>query len=217
MVNSVKPTVVVAGFGSWAMTAVNPAAEAVKALGKIQSADCYLHCMEVPVDTESLYGWLESALQKYKPDIWLGVGVAVDSPVIRLENIGINMRCFDVPDIGGRTLNPTLIVEDGPVAYRSTLQQETIVDKLRTQGIPAALSFHAGTHLCNQMLYSVLHLSKYKALNLISGFVHVPQSTDNVAIASGRDRISSSMSIAMMVQAITVTVDCAVQQFVVST
>lgn len=217
MENFDKPTVVVAGFGSWAMTAVNPAAEAVKALGKNQRTDCHLQCMEAPVDTESLYSWLENALQKYKPDIWIGVGVAVDCPVIRLENIGINIRCFDVPDNGGRTLSPTLIVEDGPVAYRSALQQEAIVNKLRTHGIPAVLSFHAGTHLCNQMLYSVHHLSKCKELKVISGFVHVPQSTDNVALASGRDRISSSMSIATMVQAITVTVDCAVRQFVVST
>lgn len=171
-----------------------------------------LHCLEVPVDTNALYGWLENTLLTYKPDIWIGVGVAVKSPAILIENVGINIRCFDTPDINGTTMTPNAIVDDGLLAYRSNLPTQSIVQNLRSAGIPTDLSFHAGTHLCNQMLYSVLYLSQIKSLNLISGFVHVPQSTDNVASSGIGAAMGSSMPVSMMTQALAIAVDSAVEQ-----
>lgn len=172
-----------------------------------------MRCLEVPVDTHALYGWLEDALHRHTPDIWIGVGVAVNSPAIRLENIGINVRCFDVPDINGITMNAAAIINEGPVAHQSNLKTDQIVQSLRAAGIPAHLSFHAGTHLCNQMLYSVRQLSEQKLLPLLSGFVHVPQSTENVAMFSDQTGPCSSMAIPMMTQALGIAVDCAVRQF----
>jgi len=207
----VKPSVVVAGYGSWAMAASNPAAEVVAALKQLKPFYYNLHCIEMPVDSTNLISRLENALQEYKPDIWIGIGVAVGSPAIRLEAIGINVRCFDVPDINGLTLKPTAVIDNGPVAYQSGLMHEELVQKLRESGIPAVVSFHAGTHLCNQMLYSVLHLSAIKDLDLLGGFVHVPQSTDNAA--QGSESACSSMSVSMMITALEIVVDNAVHQF----
>jgi len=207
-----KPTIVAAGFGSWALANVNPAAQAVTGLMHHRFKELDLHCLEVPVDTNALYGWLENTLLTYKPDIWIGVGVAVKSPAILIENVGINIRCFDTPDINGTTMTPNAIVDDGLLAYRSNLPTQSIVQNLRSAGIPADLSFHAGTHLCNQMLYSVLYLSQIKSLNLISGFVHVPQSTDNVASSGIGAAMGSSMPVSMMTQALAIAVDSAVEQ-----
>lgn len=191
---------------------VNPAAQAVTGLMHHRFKELDLHCLEVPVDTNALYGWLENTLLTYKPDIWIGVGVAVKSPAILIENVGINIRCFDTPDINGTTMTPNAIVDDGLLAYRSNLPTQSIVQNLRSAGIPTDLSFHAGTHLCNQMLYSVLYLSQIKSLNLISGFVHVPQSTDNVASSGIGAAMGSSMPVSMMTQALAIAVDSAVEQ-----
>jgi len=209
--STIKPTVVVAGYGSWAKTAINPATEVVAALKKLSPQHYLLHCLDIPVDSASLHERLEKALMEYKPDIWIGVGVAVGSPAIRLEAIGINIRCFDVPDISGVTLKSTPVIAGGPVAYHSNLKIENVLENLHESGIPAVLSFHAGTHLCNQMLYSILHLSAKKSLNLLSGFVHVPQSTANV-VRSGAG-VCSSMSLSMMTDALEITIDDAVSQF----
>ncbi|MFK8081861.1 MAG: hypothetical protein AB8B97_16365 [Granulosicoccus sp.] len=207
----VKPVVVVAGYGGWAQAAVNPSTEVVAALNRLNPEQYLLHCLDMPVDTTSLYERLDSAMQQYKPDIWIGIGVAVGSPAIRLEAIGINVRCFSVPDVNGVTLPPTPVIDGGPVAYQSNLKCEKVVQSLQTSGIPAVLSYHAGTHLCNQMLYSVLHLGEKKAMNLLGVFVHVPQSTSNAANAS--DGVCSSMSLSMMTSALEMTIDCAVGQF----
>ncbi len=195
------------------MTAINPAAKAVSALSEYCAENSQLHCIETPVDSQALYRWIENTLQQYSPDIWIGVGVAVGSPAIRLEHIGINVRCFDVPDIQGKKLKPTAIFDGGPVAYQSSLNNRAIVEQLRASGIPAVESFHAGTHLCNQMLYTVRYFTESKNLNLISGFIHVPQSTDNVAELASDGGLCSSMSIEMMSQAIRIAVDCADQQY----
>ena len=209
-----KPTVVVAGYAAWAKALVNPASQIVAALKNTQLQSCHLKCIEVPVDTEALYTLLERSIEEHSPDIWIGVGVAVSSPAIRLESVGINVRCFDVPDIHGRTLEPTSVVDGGPVAYQSNFQYASVLQELKSHGIPAITSFHAGTHLCNQMLYSVLHLSAQKNLELLSGFVHVPQSAENVAQANGASALGSSMSLVMMTKAIELCVESVVQEYV---
>ena len=109
-------------------------------------------------------------------------------------------------------MKPSAVIEDGPVGFLSNLQLEKIHQRLIAASIPACLSFHAGTHLCNQMLYSTCYLSEKLSLNTLSGFVHVPQSTDNVASSIDQAAICSSMTIPMMTQALTITIDCAVEQ-----
>ncbi len=203
---------VVAGYGSWAKTAVNPAAEVVASLQTLEPENYHLHSLEIPVDSEKLYGRLQAALLKYKPDLWIGVGVAVESPAIRLESVGINVRYFDVPDNAGARLAATPVVPGGPVAYESALPNDAIVECLRDAQIPALVSYHAGTHLCNQMLYSVLDLTVKEKLDLVSGFIHVPQSTANVALLDGREGLCSSMSISLMTQAVQLAIDCAVRK-----
>ncbi|MFK7890111.1 MAG: hypothetical protein AB8B63_04795 [Granulosicoccus sp.] len=202
----------VAGYGSWAMTSVNPASEAVAALGRSGADTCHLHCLEAPVDSEGLYEWLERTIEQYKPDIWIGVGVAVGRPSISVENIAINVRRLDVPDNKGLRLGPSTIIDGGPAAYQSNLKHDDIVRNLQGARIPAILSYHAGTHLCNQMLYSIMHIREAQGLNLLGGFIHVPQSTDNVSQALGADVTCSSMSIPMMTQALAITLDSSLGQ-----
>ena len=45
-------------------------------------------------------------------------------------------------------------------------------DAIRAAGIPAAVSNTAGTYVCNDVMYSVLH--RYAGTALRAGFIHVP-------------------------------------------
>ena len=82
----------------------------------------------------------------------------------------------------------------GPDAYNATLPNEEIVDAINKAGIPAALSFHAGTHLCNQMLYTTAHLIRQSGMSTLNGFVHVPQTPANIAVKTHREAKVPSMS-----------------------
>jgi pyroglutamyl-peptidase len=103
-------------------------------------------------------------------DFALHLGQAPGSGRIALEAIGLN--------IGGSSSQTAdqfrPIVEDGPVAYRSTLPLAEWSVKLRRAGIPAQVSYHAGTFLCNATLYYSCYLAEQMGLATQSAFVHLP-------------------------------------------
>ena len=200
-------TIVAAGYSGWVTAPENPAACVIRALANKVWPNCNLVTLEIPVQTDALYQRLEQALLEHKPDIWLGLGVSARSPVIKPEMVGINWRHFSVPDIDGQVASMQPIVADGPVAYNSTLPFGELVTALIAADIPASLSFHACTHMCNQMLYTVRHLAELHALPTRSGFIHVPQSPENVVRQEEIADWHCSMSLPMMVDAISLAID----------
>jgi len=52
-----------------------------------------------------------------------------------------------------------------------------MVEKMKENGIPASVSYTAGTYVCNAMLYCVLHALNTKYPNIKGGFMHVPYAT----------------------------------------
>ena len=201
-----KPTVVVAGYGTWAKAEINPAAQISARLKEESNEFCHLICLEIPVESSSLGKLLEAALLDYRPDAWVGLGVSTYSGVIRPEMVGINWRHFNVPDISGSQLELLPVVDNGPVAYQSDLPNANMVHRLKAAGIPSAISFHAGTHLCNQMLYTVRHLVVTHDLCTRSGFIHVPQTPLNVSL-DDPEAMGSSMSLSLMTEAISLCIE----------
>jgi len=66
------------------------------------------------------------------------------------------------------------IAEDGPLAYRTTLPTRKIVEAVKDEGIPAFLSYSAGTFVCNHVIYSTAHHVNTNDLPMDYGFIHVP-------------------------------------------
>lgn len=103
-------------------------------------------------------------------DFALHLGQAPGAGRILLEAVGLNIggSSSQTPD----QFRP--IVEDGPVAYRSALPLGEWSVKLRRAGIPAQVSYHAGTYLCNATLYYSCYLAEMLGLATRSAFIHVP-------------------------------------------
>lgn len=122
-----------------------------------------------PVDFHEVRERLERDLQE-DFDYALHLGQAPGSPRIRLETIGLN--------IGGHSQHLAELfqplVPDGPIAYRSTLPLAEWAANLREVGIPATVSYFAGTYLCNAIFYLSLHLAQQKNLRTRSAFLHLP-------------------------------------------
>ena len=209
---AVEKSIVVTGFGRWAKTAVNPAAQVIEAISVERWAGYRFVPLVVPVVTESLYSLIEEALLTHRPAIWIGFGVAPGATTIRAETAGINCRAFDVPDNDDVTLDGSPVVTSGAAAYFSSFPVKDIVAKLKAAGIPAEVSYSAGTHLCNQMLYTTLHLIEHHGLATRCGFVHLPYTPEFVAELESPDDIQPSMSLSLMVTAARIAVDCTVKQ-----
>ncbi len=103
-------------------------------------------------------------------DYALHLGQAPGSSRIQLEAIGLNIG-------GSSSQSPDqfrTLVDDGPVAYRTSLPVSDWAVKLRRANIPAQVSFHAGTYLCNATLYLTHYLIQQSSVKTQAAFIHLP-------------------------------------------
>jgi pyroglutamyl-peptidase len=72
------------------------------------------------------------------------------------------------------------LADDGPMAYRSPLALADWAIKLREAGIPAQVSYHAGTYLCNATLYWTCYLTERLSIKTQAAFIHLPLDVSQV-------------------------------------
>jgi len=109
-------------------------------------------------------------------DYALHVGQAPGSARVQLEAFGINIggHSRQLPD----EFQP--LERAGPAAYRSQLPLAALARQLRDEEIPAQVSYHAGTYLCNATMYLSHHLIATHGLKTRAAFVHLPLDTSQV-------------------------------------
>ncbi|MBE6614355.1 MAG: pyroglutamyl-peptidase I [Ruminococcaceae bacterium] len=117
---------------------------------------------------------LDQLLKEICPDGVISLGMAAGRGQITPEVFAVNARYARSADNAGQCY-PVLSPCDpaGSEAYRSTLPVEAMCSRMQDAGIPAGLSFTAGTYVCNDLFY---HLMKTAAVP--AGFIHVPQAAE---------------------------------------
>ncbi len=140
-----------------------------------------------PVDLQAASDRLQKDLQE-DFDYAIHLGQAPGSAVIRLETTGLNLRTDGTP-----------LVEGAPAAYLTSVPLVQLRDLLLAERIPVEISHHAGTYLCNAVLYLSQHFSSEFGLATKSFFVHLPLAPQQVATA--RSTLPSA-SAEMMARAI---------------
>lgn len=113
-------------------------------------------------------------------DVAIHLGQAPGEAAVRLESVGLNVRS---PARNGHDTDGTFgpLVDDGPLAYASSLPVAELAQRLRSAGIPAGVSHHAGTYVCNATLYLSHYLAERMALSTRVGFIHLPLETSQAA------------------------------------
>ena len=113
-------------------------------------------------------------------DAVLHLGQSPGCAAVKLEAIALNAG-------GAITENGTGIdklVPDGPEAYRTRMPLERWTRQLHEQAIPAQISYHAGTYLCNAIMYLSHHWVAESDRPIPVGFVHLPLTTSQVIHAT---------------------------------
>ena len=166
------PTVLVTAFEPYDHWSQNASWLALVELTRSLPSEPRLVTRRYPVDFQQARERLAKDLDG-DFDFAIHLGQAPGSTRIRLEAIGLNVggSSHDHPD----TLAP--LAHDGPLAYRSQLPLASWAQQLRSAGIPAQVSFHAGTYLCNALLYLSLHLAQRRGLRTQAAFLHLPLDT----------------------------------------
>ncbi len=204
--------ILVTGFEPFGGEKINPAWEAVKALpqsiGGVQVIK-----LQVPVEFGTGAQKIINKLEEERPDIVLCVGQAGGRSKITPEFVGINWAHARIPDNAGKQPLMQRIIDDAPDAYFATLPVNTMVAAMNQENIPATVSYTAGTYVCNDVMYQVLHALATRFPKTRGTFLHVPFATEQVAEKNVQTREGShqvpSMPLEMMTLGLEVALEAA--------
>lgn len=194
--------IVVTGFEPWSHGIENPTLQVLDQLHAANDIDGELTLVRLPVESDRLADITSKTLDEVKPDLWISLGLAAGLSVIAVERIAANVMDFPVPDNVGVQHGGEPVFSDGPAAHMATLPVKLIAEQLREGGIPVKISNSPSTYLCNQMMYTVLHLIAKKGMKTRAGFIHVPAHPRLAALQTYPLTEMPSMSVELMAAAV---------------
>ena len=198
--------VLVTGFDPFGGDKVNPAYEAVKKMPD-EIAGAKIIKVEVPTVFAKSGQVVEEAIKKHQPEIVICVGQAGGRSAVSFERVAINLAEARIEDNEGNQPFDTALEPDGPAAYFTLLPIKAMTKNAHDHGLPAYISYTAGTFVCNDIMYRLLHLINTKFPTIRGGFVHVPFSPDQVI---DRPAGTPSMSLDDIAASLTYAVEAAV-------
>lgn len=188
--------VLMTGFAPFGGEPVNPSWQAVSLVGARRDD---VAAVELPCEFAASLPALRQAVAAHRPSLVVCAGQAGGRSDVTPERVAINLVDARIPDNAGARPVDTPVVPHGPAAYFTTLPVKACVAAIRAAGVPASVSHTAGTYVCNQVFYGLMHLLATEFPGVRGGFVHVPFSPEQVA-ASGKpapslgvDRIAAAL------------------------
>lgn len=172
--------VLITGFEPYGKEEHNPSREIAIKLDGSEIDGSKIFGAEMPVSYKKIKEVLIEKIKEVKPKIIINLGLSPGVSYIRLERVAINIMDAGPDNDGYRPIDEP-IEPEGPAAYFSTIPIKKIVENLKKEGIPAAISNSAGTFLCNCIMYHTLHYIFTENLNAIAGFIHVPYTPKQAA------------------------------------
>lgn len=141
--------------------------------------------IQLPVAFQGAEEALETAIKEFSPNLVLCTGQAEGAAELHLERVAVNLRDARMPDNDGVQPVQEPIVPEGPAAYFATIPVKQLAEELRKSGIPAAVSGSAGTYVCNDVMYTLLHALSQSKADAQGGFIHIPLTPRQAAVRAG--------------------------------
>lgn len=151
---------------------VNSAAMAVELLPSTV-ADWSLHKLVLPVVYGRAAEIAAGETVKIGADSVLCIGQAAGRTAVTPEMVAINLRYGAIADNDGKMPMDEPIDQTGETSYFSTLPVRAMAEAVEAEGIPARVSYSAGTFVCNDLMYILLKRFRDTAVRV--GFIHIPR------------------------------------------
>lgn len=171
--------VLVTGFDPFGGESINPAYEAVNNM-QDRIGVCEIVKLLLPTVFNKSLQVLETAIEKEQPDMVICVGQAGGRSCLSVERVAINLDEARISDNEGHLPQGIPIKQDGENAYFTNLPTKAIVKALTEHNIPGAISYTAGTFVCNHVFYGLMYMIDKKLLKVKGGFIHVPYIPEQV-------------------------------------
>ena len=185
----------ITGFDPFGGETVNPAWEAVKLLP--DTIGEYVLCkLEIPTVFGVAAHTVLAKAGELQPDVILCIGQAGSRNAVTPERIGINVRSARIPDNAANQPQEQPIIPNGPDGLFATVPVTAMAEAITAAGLPGTVSNTAGTFVCNDTLYTLLH--HYQSTAVRVGFIHVPwlleQGTPNLPLADTVKALEAAIS-----------------------
>ncbi len=161
----------ITGFEPFGGEKINPSWEAVKLLPD-EIGDFSLTKIEVPVVFGKAADTVIEKAEEINADAVICVGQAGGRTGVTPEMVAVNLRFASIPDNEGNQPKDIPVIEGGENAYFSTLPVRKMTAAVSEAEITSSVSYSAGTYVCNDLIYSVLH--RFKNTGTKACFIHVP-------------------------------------------
>lgn len=161
------------GFEPFLDYPINPTEEIIQALDGEVIGEYKVWGKLLPVEFYLSGDRIIEYIQDVLPDAVISLGLAAGRSQITLERIGINCADGEKDNSGYRPLGER-IVADGADGIFTSLPLDQMLEGLKQAGYPASISNSAGTYVCNQVMYRVLHHLQESKQSIQAGFIHVP-------------------------------------------
>jgi pyroglutamyl-peptidase len=222
--NSPDPVGLLIGSAPFAGLPDSPSQDLLTQFDGQMIAGATIRAVEAPVSFSRLPCLIEHWVTTHRPAFVVSMGLLAGEAVFHLETTAINRVDFGVADNEGNLpASGTSIDPDGPGARFATWDSTALERTLLAHDLPAVTSHHAGTHLCNLVLYCAIGAMERAGLSGPTGFLHLPYSSAQVArflrdrpekgdTAPMTPRAVPNLPMAMQVEALRLTLQTVARQ-----
>lgn len=158
---------------------VNPSMNLLAQLPETIKGHDIIKCL-LPVTFVESKQLLEKAILSHEPQWIVSLGQAGGRTALSIEQIAINLNEAAIPDNAGFEPKGLSIDVEGPDGLFTTLPAKALLKAARTAGVPTAISYTAGTYVCNHVMYSALNTIRKHQLSAKAGFIHIPYESAQV-------------------------------------
>ncbi|MBQ0943942.1 pyroglutamyl-peptidase I [Ideonella sp. 4Y16] len=170
------PWLLLTGFEPFAGDTLNPSWELARRLDGERFGAWTVRARCLPCRFDTAPAVLGQALAD-EPAAVVCLGLAGSRAALSVERVAVNLVDARIPDNDGVRPTDQPVVAGAPSAYFSRLPVKAMVHAARQTGVPAELSLSAGSFVCNQIFYTLLHALQHRP-SIPAGFVHVPRLPD---------------------------------------
>lgn len=168
--------ILVTAFEPFGGSSRNSSLETLRSLPDITPGGHRIIKAEIPVEYDRCGTVLREAVTYHVPDAVVCLGQAESRSRITPEYIAVNVKNSTSPDNDGRVYRFAPIEENAPDGIFTALPVQEMTAKMQEAGIPAAVSFTAGTYVCNALMYRALRIAS--PMGISAGFIHLPLSSE---------------------------------------
>lgn len=165
--------VLVTGFAPWAEHVENPSTTLALAMDGLQIGKTHF-IARAPLPVE--FARAEAVAHQHALDVHanthVALGLAANTPHVRIERIGRNRATTSVADNAGVIAKDIALVDDGVDHIETDIDTGALARFLLSRGVETQVSEDAGGYVCNDLYYRALLRAKDNGRRVI--FIHVP-------------------------------------------